>query len=201
LGVSKFLSVTLLRGEISSFTLELPPYRTPQVGRVLVRSLLDRTLFVLGRAVTAAAPAGILIWLAANCHIGRRSIFAHLTSLLEPVGRLAGMDGALMLAFILALPAAELMLPLAIAGATAGGLNLGEIADIPAAFRSAGWSGVTVVCVIIFMMFHFPCATTLMTIKKETGSLRWTLISAVLPTVIGYALCVTVNLVFSIFFA
>ncbi|MBP3378357.1 MAG: ferrous iron transporter B [Clostridia bacterium] len=201
LGVSKLLSVTLLRGEISSFTLELPPYRTPQVGRVLVRSLLDRTLFVLGRAVTAAAPAGILIWLAANCHIGSRSIFAHLTSLLEPVGRLAGMDGALMLAFILALPAAELMLPLAIAGATAGGLNLGEIADIPAAFRSAGWSGITVVCVIIFMMFHFPCATTLMTIKKETGSLRWTLISAVLPTVIGYALCVTVNLVFSIFFA
>ncbi len=201
LAVSKLLSVTLLKGETSSFTLELPPYRAPQVGRVLVRSLLDRTLFVLGRAVTAAAPAGILIWLTVNINISGKSVYSHLTALLEPIGKFAGMDGILMLAFILALPAAELMLPLALAGVGAGGINLGEVADIPAAFESAGWSGVTVVCVIVFMMFHFPCATTLMTIKKETGSLRWTLLSAVLPTVIGYALCVAINLISTLFFA
>lgn len=195
LGVSKLLSVTLLRGETSSFTLELPPYRSPQVGKVIIRSVFDRTLFVLGRAVSAAAPAGILIWLAVNVTVGGESIFSHLTRVLDPVGRLAGMDGVLMLAFILALPAAELMLPLAITGASAGGLSLGEISDIPAAFAAAGWSSVTVVCVIIFMMFHFPCATTLMTIKKETGSLRWTVVSALLPTAIGYLICVAVNLI------
>ncbi|MBE6626594.1 MAG: ferrous iron transporter B [Ruminococcaceae bacterium] len=201
LGVSKLLSVTLLRGEPSSFTLELPPYRAPQVGKVIVRSVFDRTLFVLGRAVSAAAPAGILIWLAVNISVGTKSIFAHLTDLLDPVGRLAGMDGVLMLAFILALPAAELMLPLAITGISAGGLNLDEISDVPAAFAAAGWSGVTVVCVIIFMMFHFPCATTLMTTKKETGSIRWTLVSAVLPTLIGYLLCVAINLFSRLFIA
>ena len=201
LGVSKLLSATLLRGENSSFTLELPPYRAPQVGKVIVRSIFDRTLFVLGRAVSAAAPLGILIWLTVNISVGTKSIFSHLADLLDPIGRFAGMDGVLMLSFILALPAAELMLPLAITGSVAGELSLGEISDVPAAFAAAGWSGTTVVCVIIFMMFHFPCVTTLMTIKKETCSLRWTVVSAILPTVIGYLLAVFVSLVSGLIFA
>lgn len=201
LGTSALLSATLLRGEPSSFTLELPPYRPPQILRVLVRSLLDRTLFVLGRAVTAAAPAGAVIYLISVTELGGKSLFSHLTDFFEPIGRLAGMDGALMLAFILALPAAELMLPLAIAGASNGGVSLDEVSDIPAAFASAGWEGVTVVCMIIFMLFHFPCATTLMTVKKETGSLYWTAVSAILPTVIGYTLCVIINLVWQLIYA
>ncbi|MBE6616497.1 MAG: ferrous iron transporter B [Ruminococcaceae bacterium] len=198
-GVSKLLSVTVLKGELSSFTLELPPYRTPQVGQVLIRSLLDRTVFVLGRAVSAAAPAGVLIWLSMNIEISGRSIYTHLTTFLDPVGRLAGMDGVLILAFLFALPAAELMLPLAMAGINNGDF-LSEISDVSGAFAEAGWSGVTVVCIIIFMMFHFPCATTLMTIKKETGSLRWTILSALLPTIIGYGLCVVVNFFSRMFF-
>lgn len=196
LAVSKLLSVTILRGKPSSFTLELPPYRAPQVGKVLVRSLLDRTVFVLGRAVCAAAPAGILIWLSMNAEIGGASIYSHLTRILDPIGRIAGMDGVLILAFLFALPAAELMLPLAMAGIGGGGDFLSEITDIPGAFATAGWNGVTVVCVIIFMMFHFPCATTLMTIKKETGNRGLTILSAVLPTVIGYGLCVLINFIF-----
>lgn len=197
--VSKFLSATVLKGEPSSFTLELPPYRTPQVGQVLVRSLLDRTMFVLGRAISAAAPAGVLIWLSMNIEISSKSIYSHLASFLEPVGKLAGMDGVLILAFLFALPAAELMLPLAMAGINNGDF-LSEISNVSEAFARAGWSGITVVCIIIFMMFHFPCATTLMTIKKETGSLRWTILSAVLPTVIGYGLCVVVNFFSRMFF-
>ena len=192
--VSKLLSVTILRGTPSSFTLELPPYRMPQVGRVIVRSVFDRTVFVLGRAVAVAAPAGALIWLAANTTVGGTSIYVHLTRLLDPVGRFAGMDGTLMLAFLFALPAAELMLPLALAGGTA--VSLADTFDIPAAFAANGWGPVTAVCVLLFTLFHFPCATTLLTIKKETGSAGYTVLAAVIPTVIGYGLCVGVRVLF-----
>ena len=192
--VSKFLSVTVLRGTPSSFTLELPPYRMPQIGRVIVRSVLDRTVFVLGRAVSVAAPAGALIWLTSELTIGGTSLYGHLTRLLDPVGRFAGMDGTLMLAFLFALPAAELMIPLALAGG--GAVRLSDTFDIPAAFAANGWGPVTIVCVILFTLFHFPCATTLLTIRKETGRTGDMVLAAVLPTVIGYGLCVTVNLVF-----
>ena len=191
---SKLLSVTLLRGTPSSFTLELPPYRMPQIGRVIVRSVLDRTVFVLGRAVSAAAPAGALIWLAANTTLGGVSIYAHLTHLLDPAGRLAGMDGTWMLAFLFALPAAELIIPLALAGGTA--VSLADTFDIPAAFAANGWGPVTAVCVLLFTLFHFPCATTLMTIKKETRRTGDAVLAAVLPTVIGYGMCVMVRLIF-----
>ncbi len=199
---SKFLSGTVLRGATSSFTLELPPYRPPEVGRVIVRSVLDRTVFVLGRAVSVAIPSGALIWLCTNVNIGGISIYAHLVGFFEPLGRLAGMDGVLMLSFIMALPAAELMLPLALAGAglMSGGVELyTEVADIPTAFASFGWDSTTVVCMIIFMMFHFPCATTLCTVYKESGSFRTTAVSALLPTAIGYTLCMAVNLIASMF--
>ena len=196
LAVSKLLSVTILRGQPSSFTLELPPYRIPQIGPVIVRSLLDRTIFVLGRAVTAAAPCGALIWLAFRWEIGGIPLYERLTALLDPIGRFAGMDGRLMVSFLFALPAAELMLPLALAN---GGDFLAEIGDIPAAFSAHGWGSRTVCCVMLFMLFHFPCATTLMTIKKETGQTRWAVLAAVLPTVIGYGLCVIVRAVTGIF--
>lgn len=192
--VSKGLSATLLKGTPSSFTLEMPPYRMPQVGRVIVRSVFDRTIFVLGRAVSVSAPAGALIWLAANTNVGGVSIYAHLTRILDPVGHLAGMDGTLMLAFLFALPAAELMIPLALAGGTT--VSLASSFDIPAAFAANGWGPVTIVCIILFTLFHFPCATTLLTIKKETGSTKYTVLSAVLPTVLGYGMCVMVQLLF-----
>ena len=189
---SKFLSATVLRGTPSSFTLEMPPYRVPQFGRVIVRSVFDRTIFVLGRAVSAAAPAGALIWLAANVTFGNVSIFTHLTRFLDPVGRLAGMDGTWMLAFLFALPASELLIPLALAGGHA--VRLADSFDIPSAFAANGWDEVTAVCVLLFTLFHFPCAATLMTIRRETGRTRDMIFAAVLPTVIGYGLCVIVNL-------
>lgn len=183
LGVSKLLSVTILRGEPSSFTLELPPYRVPQIGRTLIRSLLDRCVFVLGRAVSAAAPAGILIWIIVHWEVGGISVYAHLTGLLEPLGKAAAMDGVLLLSFLLALPAAELTLPLAAVGYNLTGAGMPEFA--PA----------TCIAVILFTMFHFPCAATLLTIRKETGSRRYVLLSALIPTIIGYGLCVLVNLI------
>jgi len=187
--VSKLLSATILRGEVSSFTLELPPYRIPQIGRTLVRSLLDRCLFVLGRAVTAAAPAGILIWLTVHWEIGGIPLYTRLTGLFDPIGKLAAMDGVLMLSFLLALPAAELMLPLASAGYT---LTLGGVPEFAPA---------TCMAVILFTVFHFPCATTLLTIRHEyrndpRGSL-YVLLAALIPTVIGYGMCVLVNTAWS----
>ncbi len=192
--VSKFLSVTVLRGTPSSFTLELPPYRMPQIGRVIVRSVFDRTIFVLGRAVSAAAPAGALIWLSGTVEIGGISVYNRLTHLLDPIGRFAGMDGTLMLAFLFALPAAELMIPLAVAGC--GAVTQTGGFDIPAIFAENGWGPVTIVCVMLFTLFHFPCAATLMTIKKETGRTGDAVLAAVLPTVIGYGLCVGVRMLF-----
>ncbi|MBE6541402.1 MAG: ferrous iron transporter B [Ruminococcaceae bacterium] len=197
---SKFLSSTILKGENSSFTLELPPYRVPQIWRVIVRSVFDRTIFVLGRAVSVSAPAGLVLWLTMTTNIGGESIYSHLVSLLDPIGRFAGMDGRLLLAFIMAAPAAELALPLALAGVGDGGAGFLEFtSDITSAFLQMGWNTVTAVCVIIFTLFHFPCLTTLLTIKKETGSMKYTVISAALPTIIGYSMCVLVSLVSSLF--
>ena len=183
---SAILSKTVLRGEPSSFTLELPPYRIPLVGQTLVRSLLDRTVFVLGRAVTAAAPCGLFLWLAERIPVGEGNLTAFLQGIFDPIGRFAGMDGRLIAAFLFALPANELMLPLALAGAD-GTASAAEV------FALRGWGAETIVCMTLFMMFHYPCATTLMTIHKETGSRGWTLFAAVFPTVIGYGLCVLVH--------
>ena len=165
----------------------------PQFAQVFVRSVFDRTVFVLGRAVSVAAPAGLVLWLSMNITLGGESIHSHLITLLDPIGRFAGMDGRIILAFIMAAPAAELALPLALAGVGPSDGFLEFTADVTSAFDEMGWNTVTAVCVIIFTLFHFPCLTTLLTIRKETGSLRYTAISAVLPTVIGYSLCVIVN--------
>lgn len=199
--ISKLLSKTLLKGEPSSFTLELPPYRRPQIGKILIRSLLDRTVFVLGRAVTAAAPAGLIIWLAANVQIGGESILSICSGAFDPFARIFGMDGVILLAFILGFPANEIVIPIMLMGYLSSGVmtdyeNLDSLKNI---LLANGWTPVTAVCTLIFMLCHFPCSTSLMTMKKETGSLKWTLLGAALPTAVGLILCAAVSGVSNLF--
>lgn len=194
--VSYVLSKTVLKGEASSYTLELPPYRRPQIGKVLVRSLLDRTVFVLGRACTASIPCGLLIWLLANIKIGDISILAHISGFFDPLGSLMGLDGVILLAFILGFPANEIVVPIILMSYMAQGslVEMSDNTELWAVLTANGWTMKTAVCMLIFTVFHFPCATACMTIKKETGSRKWTLISFALPTAIGIALCIIVNL-------
>ncbi|MEW5783959.1 MAG: ferrous iron transport protein B [Bacillota bacterium] len=191
LAVSKLLSRTILKGLPSSFTLELPPYRKPQVGRVLVRSLFDRTLFVLGRAVLVAAPAGAVIWLAANTHVGEMSLLDHCASFLQPFGYLLGLDGYILAAFLLGLPANEIVIPIVIMSYMATGSlhELATLEDLRLLLVHNGWNWLTAVCTMLFAMNHFPCGTTLLTIRKETGSLKWTLVSFLVPTAAGVLIC------------
>ena len=188
---TRLLSATVLRGAPSAFVLELPPYRRPQLGQILLRSLLDRTLFVLGRAALVAAPAGMLLWLLANCAPGGVSLIARCAAALDPVGHFFGMDGAILLAFLLGLPANETVLPILLMIYTAAGMlgEIGEGAAFHALLLQHGWSGVTALCTCIFCVLHWPCSTTLLTIRKETGRWRWVLLAALLPTVLGLALC------------
>jgi ferrous iron transport protein B len=189
--VSKILSKTILKGLPSSFTLELPPYRKPQVGRIIVRSILDRTIFVLGRAVAVAAPAGLIIWIMANISIGGASILAHTAGFLDPFGKMLGMDGYIILAFILGLPANEIVLPIIIMSYMASGslIELSELEHLRQLLVSNGWTWLTGVCVMLFSLMHFPCATTLWTIRKETQSTKWTLVSFAVPTIAGIIVC------------
>ncbi len=195
LASAKLLSKTLLKGVPSSFQLELPPYRRPQLLKVLTRSVLDRTLFVLGRAASVAAPAGLLIWLLANIQPEGVSLLAHAAGVFYPFARLMGMDGYILLAFLLALPANEIVLPLILMGYTAGSSlsDYGGLASLHAVFTAHGWTNVTALCVMLFSLFHWPCATTLLTIKKETNSLKWTFVSFLLPTAWGIVVCIAVT--------
>ncbi len=189
--VSKILSSTLLKGVPSSFALELPPYRKPQVGKVIIRSIFDRTLFVLGRALEVAVPAGALIWIFANVNVGTSSLLIHCTEFLDPIARIIGLDGTILFAFILGFPANEIVVPIIIMSYTSSG-QLCEISDISVLkelFVSNGWTVVTAVCMAVMILFHFPCATTCLTIKKETGSLKWTILSVILPFVTGLLIC------------
>lgn len=192
--VSRILSKTLLKGEPSSFALELPPYRRPQVGRVLIRSILDRTLFVLGRAVTVAAPAGLIIWLLANIQAGDTSLLAHCAAFLDPFGRLIGMDGVILMAFILGFPANEIVVPLIIMAYLANGsmVDMTNLEVMRELLVSNGWTWVTALCTMLFSLLHFPCATTCLTIRKETKSFKWTALSFLLPTVTGILVCFAV---------
>ncbi|MBQ3552849.1 MAG: ferrous iron transport protein B [Clostridia bacterium] len=189
--VTWLLSRTLLKGIPSSFTLELPPYRRPQVGKVIVRSIFDRTLFVLGRAIVVAAPAGLIIWLMANITINDVSILNHCASFLDPFAYLMGLDGVILMAFILGFPANEIVLPIIIMAYAAQGsiVEMDNLFEMKQLFINNGWTFVTAISMMLFSMFHWPCSTTLMTIKKETGSKKWTLLAALLPTVIGIAIC------------
>lgn len=192
---SRFLSKTLLKGMPSSFTLELPPYRTPQFAKVLVRAFLDRTLFVLGRAVIVAIPAGLIIWLMANVTAGDASLLSHCTEFLDPFGRMMGLDGVILLAFILGFPANEIVVPIIIMAYSEGTVltEISELSALKDLFISNGWTSVTAICMVIFVLFHFPCSTSCITVYKETKSLKWTAVSFALPTVIGIALCIAVN--------
>ena len=197
LAVTKLLSVTLLRGEPSPFVLELPSWRPPRVSQVLLRSLLDRTLSVLGRAAAVAAPAGALLWCLANIQLGEGSLLTHMAAALEPLGRFLGLDGAILLGFILGLPANEIVLPVIIMIYTAGGslAEIGDTAALGALLAQKGWTAVTAGCVMLFSLLHWPCSTTLLTIKKETGSLGWTVLGAVLPTAVGIVICALVGMI------
>ena len=195
---SLLLSKTVLKGIPSSFTLELPPYRRPQISKVIVRSIFDRTLFVLGRAVCVAAPAGLIIWITGNLFIDGQSLLSHMSSFLDPFGRFLGMDGMILVGFILGFPANEIVVPIILMGYLQTG-TLVEMSDPSALmglFAAHGWTMKTAVCMAVFALFHWPCSTTCLTVKKETGSIRWTVVSFLLPTVIGIILCSLINFIF-----
>ncbi len=192
---SRLLASTALKGEPSSFSLELPPYRAPQVGQVLVRSILDRTLFVLARAVSVAAPAGLLIWMAANVVVGERSILLHLAGFFQPLGALMGLDGFILLAFVLGFPANEIVVPCILMGyLSAGSLTeYASLAELQGVLTAHGWTLTTALCALVFTLFHFPCGTTCLTIWRETKSVKWTALAVALPTAVGVALCIAVR--------
>lgn len=181
--LSKLLSKTVLKGMPSSFALELPPYRKPQIGKVILRSVFDRTLFVLGRAVAVAAPAGLLIWVLANITVGGQSILAHSTAFLDPFARLMGLDGVILMAFILGFPANEIVIPIIIMSYMATGsiLELDSLDQLRQLLVTNGWTWLTAVCMLLFSLMHFPCGTTCWTIKKETQSWKWTALAFILP--------------------
>ncbi len=189
--VSHLLSKTILKGVPSSFTLELPPYRKPQIGKVLVRSLLDRTLFVLGRAACVAAPAGLVLWLLANITVGDMTLLAHCSAFLDPFAQLLGMDGVILLAFILGFPANEIVVPIMIMAYMASGtlIDMTDLGALKQLLVDNGWTWITAVSTMLFSLMHWPCSTTCLTIKKESQSLKWTAVSALLPTLIGMGIC------------
>ena len=200
--VSKILSKTILKGMPSSFMLELPPYRTPQFGKILVRSIFDRTLFVLGRAVSIAIPAGIIIWLFANINISGISLLTHVANFLNPFAKLMGLDGYILTAFILALPANEIVLPIILMSYTAGGslMQIDDLSNISNILISNGWTILTAINVMLFCLMHFPCSTTLITIKKESGSLKWTALAFLIPTFLGIITCMFTTGVYNLIF-
>ena len=193
--VSRILSATVLRGEAVSFALELPPYRMPQIGRVIVRSVRDRTLFVLARAAAVAAPAGVLIWILANVQIGNTAILSHITAFLDPAARVFGIDGVILLAFILGFPANELVMPLIVMGYLSSGTIASgvDFASFRALLLANGWTVQTALCTLVLTVAHAPCSTTCLTILRETRSAKWTLAAVLIPAGIGLALCILIH--------
>lgn len=191
LSVSYLLSGTILKGIPSTFTLELPPYRAPQLGRIIYSSIIDRTVFVLSRAAVVAAPAGAITWLLANIYVGDFSILIHAANLLEPLGRIIGLDGFILMAFIAGFPANETVIPvLLMAYMTTGRLTDFESIDsLRQILVSNGWTRLTAINAMLFSLLHWPCSTSLWTIKKETGSLKWTLAAFIIPTGIAFLVC------------
>ena len=199
--VSYILSKTILKGKPDCTILELPPYRKPQIGKILVHSLIDRTLFVLGRALSVAIPAGIIIWILANIQISDISLLTYIANFFDPFAKLMGLDGYILTSFLLGLPANEIVLPIILMCYTQAGslIDLENIHSIFEILSTHGWTIVTAINVMIFSLLHFPCGTTLLTIKRETKSLKWAIVSFILPTTIGIILCMLINLFFNIF--
>ncbi len=195
--VSNILSKTLLKGEGSRYILEIPPYRKPQISKVIVNSVLNRTLLVLFRAVAVAFPAGVVIWLLANITVNDNSILSYITAFFSPLGRFMGMDGETLSAFFLGIPANEIVLPVALMSYLGAGemVNIESSAVIGGILGSNGWTQITAICYIIFSVVHFPCATALLTVYKETKSKKWTVLAFAVPTALGIALCGFVNII------
>lgn len=198
--ISQILSNTILKGFPSSFVLELPPYRKPKIGKILVRSIFDRTLFVLGRAIKIAAPAGIIIWVLANISFGNCTLLTYIANFFDPFAKLIGLDGYIVTAFILGLPANEIVLPLILMSylSQRSLTNIDEIENIGEILKQHGWTILTAINVMLFSLLHFPCSTTLLTIKKETNSLKWTVASFVIPTICGIAVCMFTTFIWNI---
>ncbi|MBQ5590324.1 MAG: ferrous iron transport protein B [Clostridia bacterium] len=188
---TKLLSMTALKGEPSSYVLELPSFRKPQFTKVIIRSILDKTLFVLGRAAAVAAPAGLIIWLMANITVDGASLLNICSSFLDPFARIFGLDGVILMAFILGFPANEIVIPIIIMAYLSQGTlaQFDSLSALKELLVSNGWTTTTAICTVLFSLFHWPCSTTLITIKRETNSTKWTLLSALLPTAIGLAFC------------
>lgn len=199
--ISKILSKTILKGEPSSFTLELPPYRKPKILDTIIRSILDRTIFVLGRAIYISIPAGILIWLTANITINNVSILSYLSNFLEPLGSLIGLDGPILIAFLLGLPANEIVIPILLMAYTqmTSLTDYSSLTELKTLLSNNNWTIITAISFMIFTICHFPCGTTIMTIKKETSSMKWTLLSIIIPTITGLILCFIVSNILKIF--
>ena len=195
LGCTRLLTATLLKGTPSAFALELPPFRRPRVGQVVVRSLLDRTVFVLARAVAVAAPAGGVIWLLANITVGDATILAHITGFLDPLGQLMGLDGVILTAFLLGWPANEIVMPVMLMAYLAQGslVDFDQLTGVQTLLEAHGWTMTTAVCTLLFTLFHWPCSTTCLTIWRESKSIKWTLVAVAVPTLLGVGLCVLVN--------
>jgi ferrous iron transport protein B len=205
------LSRSLLRGEASTFSLELPPYRPPHILRTLYTSLIDRTLFVLWRAVVFALPAGAAIWLMANLTVGSQTVAGHLIGALHPLGFALGLNGVILLAFLVAIPANEIVIPtiLMLTVLTTGLTGVGEqgagvMFEIEGAglrnlLQAGGWTSLTAVCLMLFSLCHNPCSTTLYTVYKETGSGKWTTVAAFLPLLFGFVLCSSVAVLWRLF--
>lgn len=198
--ISKILSSTILKGIPSSMVLELPPYRKPQFGKILVRSIFDRTLFVLGRAISVAAPAGLVIWILANVGINGESLLSLVANFLNPFAKLMGLDGYILTAFILGMPANEIVLPIILMSYLKGGalVNIEDTTQIGQVLIQNGWTMLTAMNVMLFTILHFPCTTTLLTIKKETGSWKWTGLAFIIPTTCGIVLCMCTTLVYNV---
>ncbi len=198
---TRLLSSTILKGTPSSYTLEMPPYRRPKTMEVLVRSVFDRTLFVLARSVAVAVPAGIIIWIMANISINNLSLLMHCANFLDPFAKIIGLDGVILIAFILGFPANEIVIPI-ILMAYLGNGSLSEyssVAELQNILVSNGWTFTTALCTIVFSLFHWPCSTTVLTIKKETNSFKWAFLSMAFPTVLGITACFGISLISKLF--
>ncbi len=195
--VSKGLSKTVLKGKPSSFILELPPYRKPQIGKVIIRSILDRTLFVLGRAVLVAAPAGLVLWCLVHIEINQIPIILYVTKFLNPLAMLIGLDGVILTGFILGFPANEIVMPIILMVYTSAGqlVEMDQLTKVGAILTANGWTTITALCMLCFMLFHWPCSTTCLTIYKETKSVKWTILGMLIPTCVGIFVCAVVHMV------
>ena len=195
LGCTRLLTATVLRGTPSAFVLELPPFRRPRVGQVVVRSLLDRTVLVLARAVVIAAPAGGVIWLLANLTVADQTLLSYITGFMEPLGRFMGLDGVILTAFVLGWPANEIVMPVMLMSSLAQGslVDFDQLTGVQSLLEAQGWTMTTAVCTLLFALFHWPCSTTCLTIYRESKSIQWTLVAVAVPTLLGMGLCILVN--------